>query len=422
MPRAPLRLPRRAGRLLARLRDAAAASGQPLWVTGGFVRDQLLGRAPKPELDLTLPSPRALLDALGRDPGETAFALDAGRETFRLVLPPRAGLGHVDLTRLRAATIEEDLRLRDFTVNAVAHAIDAGAPGPAVDPTGGVADCRRRLLRACGPRSIADDPLRALRGVRFAAGLGLSVEPGTLRLLARARPGLAQVSAERVRDELFRILAGPAPEAGIALALRLGLLAAVGLPHRAGERLARLRRLGRVAAALPPRGALRRALAEQLELEVTRLGVARLCALLLDLGRGGEAGRLCARLLLGSRAARACATAAAVRFPRLGAAPAAARAHLLDFHRAAGHAAAEIILLGARDAAGAAAREARYRSARRLFQRPPLLTGTIAMRDLGLAPGRELGRVLAATRRAQDLGQVRTAAGALAFARALRRP
>jgi poly(A) polymerase len=410
--------------LLGRLRAAALASGQRLWLAGGFVRDGLLGRVPKRELDITVADPRALLAALRRAPGESLFALDVERGTFRLVLPAGGGLTHIDIARLRAPTIDEDLALRDFTVNAIAVDITGGDAGPLLDPTGGIADCRRGVLRACGTRSIADDPLRALRGVRFAAGLGLRIAPATLRFMSRAGQGLRRVSPERIRDELFLVLQGPRPAWGAALALRLGLLRGVGMAASGALRLARLRRVERVTAGLPPRGAPRRALAEELEQGVTRLGLLFLAALIRDLGAQRRAGRVCARLMLGNRASRVCAAAVTVAVPRtwFRAPEIAGREPLLEFYRAADPAALEIILLGAASTEQARALARRYAAARRIFERPPLLTGATAMRELGLAPGPGLGRLLAATKRAQDLGTFRTLPGAISWARSFPAP
>ena len=91
---------------------------------------------------------------------------------------------HLDLTRLRAEDIEADLRLRDFTVNAMAVPLaDPGAEP--IDPTGGVEDAAARVLRAASDRAFADDPLRLVRAARIAGALGLEIEPGTVEL-ARA--------------------------------------------------------------------------------------------------------------------------------------------------------------------------------------------------------------------------------------------
>ena len=111
-----------------------------------------------------------------------------------------------DLSPLRGGSLDADLALRDFTVNAIAQPLDGGE---LVDPHGGAADLAARRLRAVGPRSFADDPLRAVRLVRLAAELGLEVEPGDVRRSrASSAARVADVAQERVFAELKRILGG----------------------------------------------------------------------------------------------------------------------------------------------------------------------------------------------------------------------
>ncbi len=405
-----------------RILEAARAAGQSLWLVGGRLRDALLHRTGRPELDLASPDPRELLRAFRRMRGDAVVEIDAGRDTFRVVAAPGSRLEHVDLARLRAPTIEGDLRLRDFTVNALAVELGGARDTLLLDPTGGAEDLRRGVIRACGPGSVDDDPLRALRAVRLAAALGFSIEPRTLRQIARGRRGLALVSRERVRDELFQILRGPRAGAGAALALRLGLLAGVGIAWprgaAAGRRgLPRLARVLRVVAGAPPRSPLGHALAEPLEQGVDRAGVALLGALLRDLGVAERAGAIAAACALGTRAGRGLAVACTPLPPGArSSAPHARRRALLELHHAAGDAWAEAIAAGSPDPGAARALAARHRDARRAFVRPPLLDGAAAMRELGLEPGPRLGAILAAVRRAQDLGRVRTRAGAVRLA------
>jgi putative nucleotidyltransferase with HDIG domain len=138
----------------------------------------------------------------------------------------------VDVEPLRAATLEQDLALRDLTVNAIAQPL---AGGELIDPLGGVEDLRAGRLRAAGPRSFELDPLRVLRLVRAAAELGFEAEHATLELAAAQAPALAGVSGERVLLELRKTLATDAARAGIELMQRLGALAVV-LPELAALR------------------------------------------------------------------------------------------------------------------------------------------------------------------------------------------
>lgn len=413
--------------LVARLLEAASAGGQPLYLTGGYLRDRLLGVRPKDELDLTVEDPVLLLKTLSLAEGESSFLMDAERDTYRIVAPPRSALRSLDITRLRAGTIEGDLLLRDFTVNAMA--LDLSARGGAVlDPTGGRRDIRRRTLRACTPLAMKDDPLRTLRGVRLAAALGFALEGSTRSLIVKARGGIAGVSPERIRDELFRILDGPAAEGGMRRLLRLRLLAFLDSAFRPGRAisLTLLRRCGALLGQLPPRSATRRVLAAEVQSGVSRRSLLLLAAFLRERGRASGAARLCERLVLGRRARGTLLTALGEGLPPGwdGHTSPPGREELLEtFHRCDA-AIEEVTILGALRLEPAAARDEvvrsflrRYRKMRPVFLRPSLLTGKEAMEHFSLTPGPELGELLHRARRAQDLGAFRDVEGALSWAR-----
>jgi tRNA nucleotidyltransferase/poly(A) polymerase len=129
-----------------------------------------------------------------------------------------------------AAGIEEDLSRRDFTMNAIALRLPSGDP---VDPFGGQADIQKKIIRCVGnpDERFAEDGLRPLRAVRFAAVLGFTVEEATLAAIRPALGISAKVSPERVRDELDKIMDASAapretggPAAGFRLMERTGLL------------------------------------------------------------------------------------------------------------------------------------------------------------------------------------------------------
>ena len=135
----------------------------------------------------------------------------------------------IDLSPLRGGSLESDLALRDFTVNAIAEPLEGGGR---VDPHGGVEDLAARRLRAVAPRALADDPLRVVRLVRLAAELALEPERETLALARAHAPAAAQVAQERVFAELKRIVAGEEVIASLALMDALGLTEAI-LPELA---------------------------------------------------------------------------------------------------------------------------------------------------------------------------------------------
>ncbi len=208
----------------------AALAGWRAWLVGGAVRDRLLGRRTG-DLDVVLDGePREAARALARTARAAAFALSEEYGGWRVVA--RDGAWQVDFERLRGASLEEDLALRDFTVNAIAEPLGepGAAPGEAIDPLGGIEDLARRRLREAGPRAFVDDPLRVLRLVRLAVELDLGVDAGT-RTRARAHAAaLGEVAPERVFTELRRILDAPRAVGGLELMGEVGA-AAVVLPE-----------------------------------------------------------------------------------------------------------------------------------------------------------------------------------------------
>ena len=127
--------------------------------------------------------------------------------------------------------IQEDLRLRDFTVNALALPLDEWRPGPVsawadriIDPNGGRADLAQKRIRAVHPEVFRHDPGRLLRGVRLAGQLQFRLEPETARQIRADAPLLARVSPERVRDELLQILAADQARPQLEVLDRLDLL------------------------------------------------------------------------------------------------------------------------------------------------------------------------------------------------------
>ncbi len=216
------------------LKRAFDRHGYELYAVGGCVRDRLLGR-PVTEYDLTTNARPEKIKELARETGPDS--LYSVGEKFGTVGVIFGGV-HVEITTYRGewyepgsrkpvvefgTTLEEDLSRRDFTINAIAEEIDR--PG-LIDPFGGSADLHRRLVRAVGApeERFRDDPLRLLRAVRFAASLGFEIERATATAIARCASQLANISRERVRDEMTRMLTGPAPDRALLLMADLGLL------------------------------------------------------------------------------------------------------------------------------------------------------------------------------------------------------
>jgi len=203
-----------------------ALAGASAWFVGGAVRDRHLGRETA-DLDIVLEGdPAEAARAVARAGARAAcFALSEEFGSWRVVARDRSW--QVDVEPMRGGSLEEDLALRDFTVNAIAEPLAGGEP---IDPLGGLADLTAQRLRMAGPAAFADDPLRVLRMVRVAVELGFEVEPETQRAAVRAVDGLRGVSAERIFGELRRIIASAAARRGLEMLSEVGA-GAVVLPE-----------------------------------------------------------------------------------------------------------------------------------------------------------------------------------------------
>jgi putative nucleotidyltransferase with HDIG domain len=198
-------------------------AGRRAWVVGGTLRDRLLGRETA-DLDMVVEGdPGEAARAVSRAAGRAAcFALSEEFGSWRVVA--RDHSWQIDVEPLRAETLEQDLALRDFTVNAIAEPLEGGSP---IDPLGGLADLEARRLRMAAPSAFADDPLRVLRLVRAAVELDLAPEAETVRCARESTGALGGVSAERVFAELRRILAAARAREGLELMHDLGATAVV---------------------------------------------------------------------------------------------------------------------------------------------------------------------------------------------------
>ncbi|HEY2571103.1 MAG TPA: HD domain-containing protein [Solirubrobacteraceae bacterium] len=180
-----------------------ALAGRPAWLVGGAIRDRVLGRRTT-DLDVVVDGdPSQAARAIARAAGRAAcFALSEEFGAWRV--SARDSSWQVDVEPLRGGSLQADLALRDFTVNAIAEPIEGGEP---IDPLGGLTDLAAGRLRMAGPGAFADDPLRVLRLVRVAVELGLEPEPETLRVAREHASELVRCSPERVFAELRRIIA-----------------------------------------------------------------------------------------------------------------------------------------------------------------------------------------------------------------------
>jgi poly(A) polymerase len=237
----------RIGSALDPLGELFGRAGHELALVGGPVRDAMLGRAHN-DLDF----------ATSAHPDETERLLSGWADALWTMgrdfgtIGCRKGPWVVEVTTYRSESydpasrkpsvdfgdnLEGDLGRRDFTVNAMAVSL----PGREfVDPYGGVVDLAHRVLRTPGrpEDSFSDDPLRMLRAARFAAQLGFAVDPAVVEAMTGMAARIEIISAERIRDELVKLVTAPFPRAGLTLLVQTGLARLVlpELPALALER------------------------------------------------------------------------------------------------------------------------------------------------------------------------------------------
>jgi poly(A) polymerase len=195
-----------------------ALAGRRAWLVGGAVRDRLLGRATE-DVDIALEGdPRTAARDIAKATRGAAFMLSGAFGAWRVVGPGHGW--HLDLVPLRGADIHADLAERDFTINAMAEPL---AGGELLDPQGGRADLQARRVRMVSEAALAADPLRTLRAVRLATELELDVESETRAAVAAHAADIARVAQERVFAELKRVVTAPQVRRGFELMDAVGL-------------------------------------------------------------------------------------------------------------------------------------------------------------------------------------------------------
>jgi poly(A) polymerase len=209
------------------------AEGFPAYLVGGCVRDMLMGNVPK-DYDVTTAATPARVVELFPD------ALTVGVQFGVVIVPSEAG--NVEVATFRtdgayadgrhpgevryAQTPQEDVQRRDFTINGLLY---DPLTGQVLDYVGGQADLRAHRLRTIGDpfERFREDRLRMLRAVRFTARFGFQLESAALKAVRQLAPQIHAVSAERVRDEIVKILTEGPARAGFELLDQCGLLAEV---------------------------------------------------------------------------------------------------------------------------------------------------------------------------------------------------
>jgi tRNA nucleotidyltransferase/poly(A) polymerase len=188
----------------ARFLQEISAGGPPIHLVGGSLRNLMLGRE-VPDWDFVVEGDAgAAAREIARKTGSHFFVLDEQNQVFRVVPRDVRHAGHLDFARCRGS-IEEDLALRDYTINAMALSLQTGR---LADPLNGASGVRQGVLRLCSDRSIPDDPLRILRAYRLKMQLGLEIDEDTRRRLVLGAALLKTTAWERIRDEIYAIFSG----------------------------------------------------------------------------------------------------------------------------------------------------------------------------------------------------------------------
>ena len=229
--------------IMEKIGSAAMQLGYDAFVVGGFVRDKILGRATK-DIDIVcdgdgIKLARAAAKKFERVPtvsvfanfGTAQFVCNSANESERLEVEFVGARKESYLPTSRKptvvpGTISDDQERRDFTINALAVNILPGNSLEVIDPFGGLEDLEKKILKT--PRdpdiTFSDDPLRMMRGIRFASQLGFTIEERTYEAIGRNAKRIEIISQERITDEFNKILLSAKPSIGLDLLYRSGLL------------------------------------------------------------------------------------------------------------------------------------------------------------------------------------------------------
>ncbi len=200
-------------------------SGYQIYIVGGAVRDLLLGREVKDWDFTTDATPQQILEVIPEGFYNNSFGTVGLEGGFEITTMRKEG-DYSDNRRPDEVTwtknIEEDLARRDFTINALAM----DNLGETTDPFKGKVDLEAKVIRAVGDpnKRFSEDALRLMRAVRIASQLGFNIEPLTLEAITKNKDLLKNIAWERIRDELFKLLASDTPVQGIEMLKKTGLL------------------------------------------------------------------------------------------------------------------------------------------------------------------------------------------------------
>ncbi len=192
-----------------------------VYIVGGSVRDALRGHPPKDHDIAVIGDAYAVAEEVAANAG--CRVVEIGKAEKCIYRVP-AGAGAYDVSAAKAQTVEEDLRLRDFTINAMAFDVYHQT---LIDPLNGRADLDAGMVRMICPEAFENDPLRLLRAFRIAALLGFAISPDTLKEIRKMAPAITTVAGERIREEWIKLLGAPDSFTCISKMADTGLLEAL---------------------------------------------------------------------------------------------------------------------------------------------------------------------------------------------------
>ena len=235
--------------ILDKIAKAASQLSIKAWLIGGFVRDKVMER-PTHEVDMDIVCvgdgielARAAAALFSPVPHVNYFknfgtaqinikmvSVDTNHsETFDIEFVGARKESYQATSRkpeVEAGTLEDDQQRRDFTINALGISLNKENYGELLDPFGGLNDIENKIIRTPlePDRTFSDDPLRMMRGIRFATQLNFAIEANTFRGIKENAHRISIVSKERIADELTKIVASPKPSIGFDLLYKSGLL------------------------------------------------------------------------------------------------------------------------------------------------------------------------------------------------------
>lgn len=220
--------------------DVAKSTHTEVYVIGGYVRDLILGRNSK-DIDFVVLGNGIEIaeNVASRMKGVHRVSVFKNFGTAMIhykdmqieFVGARKESYHFDSRKpvVQSGTLSDDQNRRDFTINAMAIGLNEDNYGELIDPFGGLSDLNRKVIKTpLDPEmTFSDDPLRMMRAIRFATQLGFSVLPGTINAIAQNKERIRIISAERISEELNKILLSAKPSVGFKLMDKTGLLSIV---------------------------------------------------------------------------------------------------------------------------------------------------------------------------------------------------